>query len=75
MLTVSNLKSIAQAGGGLSLYADKYTVSDLKSIAAACKTSNVSLFLRDIGKFTASQLKDIAQAGDGNVIFKIGSLD
>ena len=68
--TASDLQSIAKAGGGLAVDANAYTSRILKEIAAAGKTKKAKLIIHNSHSITANDMRAIAAASSGNVIFK-----
>lgn len=66
MRSAMDLKRVVAAGGGLIIDASKYSILDLKGIAAVAKTDIV---LKNVSEMSAMDMKNIATAGNGHVIF------
>ena len=67
--TVTDLRSIASAGGGLVMRAGSFTATDLRSIASAIQSGGGQMTLSGLNHFTATDLRSIASAGGGRVVF------
>ena len=65
------LKSIADSGGGVSVDGAYYSSLELKSVAASGQASGAALIIRNAGKFTSLEMKNIASSSPGNVTFVI----
>ncbi|MEM5435950.1 hypothetical protein [Paraburkholderia diazotrophica] len=69
--SVTDLKAIAAAGGGMVLDARKFSTTDLKSIAANAKGKGSTVFLNNVKSKSTTDLKAIAAAGGGTVVFDL----
>lgn len=65
---VSELLNIVQAGGGLSLRAEHYSVDDILPLAKACGDARVHLEIHGALDWRTSDLIQIAKNGKGMVI-------
>ncbi len=63
-----DIKRVAAAGGGLILDCSKYSAIDLKNIVAVSKAPIV---LKNVSELSTMDMKGIAAAGNGNVIFDL----
>ena len=72
MRNVQELSGIALAGGGLVLDASKFSVEDLAKIALAAGggSHKAQLRIRNTKHLSANDLKGIALAGRGSVLFE-----
>lgn len=68
MKSAIDLKRVVAAGGGLILDASRYSTLDLKSLAASAKADIV---LKNVSEMSAMDMKNIASAGNGHVIFDL----
>ena len=68
-MTVLDLQGIASAGGNLIVNGSKYTVFDLKSIAAAGLKTKSTLVIKNASKLSGLDCKSIASANPGCVTF------
>ncbi|HCB1525184.1 TPA: hypothetical protein MYO68_005145 [Citrobacter braakii] len=69
MITVSDLKSIANYGGGMILDAKTISATDLKSIANYASAKQAQIVIKNAGVISASDLKSIANYSKGCVVF------
>lgn len=70
--TISELKQIAAAGGSLILgekAINSFTFTEFKQLAAALSNNATLTLIHPYTKFTAQQLKQLAAANQGHVIF------
>lgn len=67
--SVTDLRSIAAAGGGMILDAGKYSTSDLRSIVSAASGKQAQIKLLNVSSKSTTDLRSIAAAGNGCVIF------
>ena len=69
MVSVSDLKGIADSGGGLILDAKNFTTPDLKAIADHAKGALSQVTIKNLQSLSVPDMKGIAKAGGGRVIF------
>lgn len=67
--TALELKDIAASGGGIILDAKGYTTLELREIAIEAFKGKVKLTLKNVNSKTAFELRGIATAGKGCVVF------
>lgn len=72
MLSALDLKSIASAGGNLTIDGNLYSALDLKGIAKAGVKYGSTLLIKNAGKFSALDCKSIAAANPCKVTFDFG---
>lgn len=71
ILTVEQLRRIADAGGGLELDASQFTLTQLEVIVAAANSGSATLTLHNIANLTAAQLTELAAAAPGLISFDL----
>jgi len=72
ILTVDQLKRIADSGGGLVLDASLFTFTQVKGIVeAAANNGSATLTLRNVANLTAAQLIELSAAAPGLVTFDL----
>jgi hypothetical protein len=67
--SILDLKEILAAGGGLDIELTSKTLDELMILAAAAKTGGCELRLRGQGHRETQELRMIARAGGGHVVF------
>ena len=67
--SVTDLRSIAAAGGGMILDAGRYSTTDLRSIAAAASSKQAQIKLLNASSKSTTDLRSIAAASNGCAIF------
>lgn len=67
--SVTDLRAIASAGGGMILDASKFFVTELRAIASSANGSGARIILRDVGAKSTTDLRAIASSGGGGVVF------
>lgn len=70
MLSPLDLRSIAAAGGGLTLDAADFRALDLRSISSAGSSTGAALVLKNALALSALDLRSIASSSPGNVHFE-----
>ena len=68
MRSTMDLKRIAAAGAGLILDGSKFSALDLKAIVSSAKSP---VTIKHVKELSAMDMKSIASAGNGNVIFDL----
>lgn len=68
-LSVTDLKGIADSGGGLIIDAKKFTVTELKGIVDNAKGALAIITIKNLQSLSVTDLKGIAKSGGGKVIF------
>jgi hypothetical protein len=70
-LTFDDLRAIVTAGGGLDISAHSWTAEQLQTLATAAVGSGKRprLVFRGLSDLTSDQLRAIASAGGGLVVF------
>ncbi|MCR5282103.1 MAG: hypothetical protein K6E18_01935 [Lachnospiraceae bacterium] len=68
MRSTMDIKRVVAAGGGLVLDCSKYSAIDLKNIASVAKAP---IILKNVNELSTMDMKGIAAAGNGNVIFDL----
>jgi hypothetical protein len=69
--SVTDLKAIAENGGGMVLDARKYSTTDLKAIAANANGKGSRIFINQADSKSTTDLKAIAATGGGAVVFDL----
>jgi len=67
-ISITSLKQIAAAGGGM-IIDSSISVTSLKQIAAAVNTGGGTVTINAAHKISVTSLKQIAAAGGGKVVF------
>jgi hypothetical protein len=72
VLTVEQLRRIADAGGGLVLDASLFTFTQIEAIvAAAANSGSATLTLHNVANLTAAQLTELSAAAPGLITFDL----
>ena len=69
-LTIQQIEALAFAGASLKLEANKYTVSQLQSLALIIKNKGNILTLTKTNALSSQQLLSIAFSGSGHILFE-----
>ena len=68
MRSTMDLKRVVSAGAGLIIDGSRYSAMDLKAIVGCAKAP---VTIKNVKDFSAMDLKSIAVAGNGHVIFDL----
>ena len=71
MLTETDLKEIAACKGGMIISAKDYSVTTLKELASFAGGDGGMLIIKRANKLTPADLQNIAEIGDGKVVFDL----
>ncbi len=69
--SVTDLRAIAAAGGGMVLDAKKYSTTDLRAIAASANGKGSRIFVNNADSKSTTDLRAIAKSGGGAVVFDL----
>lgn len=69
-ISILDLKAIVSNGGGVNVDASKISVLDLKAIAKNASVSGAIIYFRNAAALSSLDLKAIASAAPGKVIFE-----
>lgn len=73
IITAEQLKEIATAGGGFTLDASAMTFNQIRDIVAGANAGKAKITIKNVSGLTAIQLKELASAAPGLVVFDVTS--
>jgi hypothetical protein len=73
ILSIDQHKHVLRAGGGFVLDSTNYTFVQLKDMAAAAKTGNATMTVKNVSGFTADQLAELAALAPGLIVFDLAT--
>ncbi|HGW3982539.1 TPA: hypothetical protein ACNICG_001838 [Acinetobacter baumannii] len=69
-LTMQQIQALAFAGASLTIEANRYRSSDIRSLAMIIKNKGARLTIQKTNSLTSQQMLEIAFAGSGHIHFE-----